>query len=190
MKINLGCYDKKFPKPYINVDIREDVNPDIVDDGFKLDKFNDSSVDLIYCCHMFEHLNKKEALIALRNWHRVLKVGGILRLAVPDFEQVVKRYIETDNLLELDNLLHGSQKHKYDYHYCSYDFKKLEKILLDNKFCNITRWNWWEVEPNRYIDDFSKCYLPSDKPDIALSHNRIIKNTGRLMSLNIQAIKC
>ena len=47
MKLNLGCFNKKLPG-FVNVDIREDVNPDVVDNCFTLEKFDNDSVDLIY----------------------------------------------------------------------------------------------------------------------------------------------
>lgn len=187
--LNLGCFDKKFPPPFINIDIREDVTPDIVDNAFVLNRFGDNSIDLIYCSHMFEHLKPVDASKALDVWFKKLRNGGILRLAVPDFKAICKRYILTDDLSELDKLIHGSQKHDFDYHYASYDFNKLKTLLEIHGFIDVKLWNWWEVDPNRYIDDFSKAYLPSNAPDIALSHNRLLKNSGLLMSLNIEAKK-
>lgn len=188
--LNLGCFDKKFPKPYINVDIREDVNPDVVENAFELYSFKEDSVDLIYCSHMFEHLKKMEAEQALVNWNRVLKTGGILRLSVPDFEATCKRYLATGNIKEVTNLVCGSQKHDFDFHYAIYDKSNMTELLKSFGFDSIRLWNWWEENPHRYIDDFSRSYLPSSSPDIALSHGRIIKGDGMLMSLNIEGVKC
>jgi predicted SAM-dependent methyltransferase len=44
VRLNLGCYDKQLPG-FTNVDIRADVNPDLVDDAFELEKIADGSVD-------------------------------------------------------------------------------------------------------------------------------------------------
>ena len=38
MKLNLGCFNKQLPG-FVNVDIREDVKPDVVDSAFTLKKF-------------------------------------------------------------------------------------------------------------------------------------------------------
>ena len=46
IKLNLGCFDKKLPG-FVNVDIREDVNPDVLDNAFTLDTFDKDSVDLM-----------------------------------------------------------------------------------------------------------------------------------------------
>lgn len=188
--LNLGCFDKKFPKPYINVDVRKEVEPDVVENAFELYSFSDESVDLIYCSHMFEHLTKDEAEKALVNWNRILKPGGVLRLSVPDFSAACQRYLATGNIKEITNLICGSQKHEFDYHYAIYDEKNMTELLEAYGFSQARLWNWWEVDPHRYIDDFSRAYLPSSSPDIALSHGRIIKGEGTLMSLNIEATKC
>src|SRR5437870_3987776 len=47
------------------------------------------SCEAIYCCHVLEHLALEDLRSALHNTHRYLKVGGIFRLVVPDFEQLV-----------------------------------------------------------------------------------------------------
>jgi len=44
----------------------------------------DGSVDAIYSCHMFEHLDAVDASAFLAECRRVLKRDGVLRLVVPD----------------------------------------------------------------------------------------------------------
>lgn len=46
--------------------------------------FSADSIDRILCEHMLEHLTAADAVVALRECHRYLKPGGLLRLAVPD----------------------------------------------------------------------------------------------------------
>ena len=85
MKLHLGCYGKKIPD-FVNVDIRPEVNPDLLDDAFKLEKVKNGSVDLIYASHVLEHGDFNETEMALQRWSDVLKSGGKIRLAVPDME--------------------------------------------------------------------------------------------------------
>lgn len=61
------------------------VNVDIVDDGEKLDKVSDSSLDFVIANHFLEHC--QNPILAIMNMFRVLKEGGILYLSIPD-----KRY--------------------------------------------------------------------------------------------------
>ena len=43
----------------------------------------DNSVDLIYCSHTLEHLDKKSSHKFLKECYRILKKGGVLRVALP-----------------------------------------------------------------------------------------------------------
>jgi predicted SAM-dependent methyltransferase len=53
----------------------------------------DGSVDAIYASHMLEHLDRTEARSFLAECRRVLKPGGILRLAVPDLRNAAYQYL-------------------------------------------------------------------------------------------------
>ena len=184
--VNIGCFDKKLPG-FINVDVREDVKPDRVDNHL-LETFEENSVDLIYASHIFEHLKEGEAISTLYRWYKVLKKGGRLYLSVPDFDAVVKRYIYTENLDELQCLLHGSQRHPYDFHYRSYNFKTIQELMSEASFYQIEKYDWWTT-PWSYCDDFSQAYLPAEDRDIKLSHGRVKYGKGLLMSLNVRGTK-
>ena len=54
--------------------------------------FDDGAVDVIYTSHMLEHLGDSNARRFLRETHRVLAPGGILRVAVPDIARLVDDY--------------------------------------------------------------------------------------------------
>lgn len=188
VKLNLGCYDKKLPG-FTNVDIRPECDPDVVDDAFKLETFEEESVDLIYCSHMLEHLSYKDTLSALRRWNTLLKRGGILRLAVPDFNALCRRYMYTGNIEEVLHSMMGSQKHPFDFHLNCFDQDRLTALLVATGFSNVRKWEWHKTEPHNYCDDFSQAYLPSDKRDLPLSHGRILVQGGLHVSLNLEAEK-
>ena len=59
IQLNLGCFNKPLPG-FINVDIRDNVSADVIDNAFTLEKFEKKSVDLIYASHMLEHLTYEE----------------------------------------------------------------------------------------------------------------------------------
>jgi SAM-dependent methyltransferase len=52
----------------------------------------DGSVDVVYSAHMVEHLDPTEARRFLREVRRVLRPGGIVRLAAPDLALLADRY--------------------------------------------------------------------------------------------------
>lgn len=55
----------------------------------------DGAVSVIYTSHMLEHLDQAEATSFLSEALRVLKPGGVIRIAVPDIRAHVLAYMET-----------------------------------------------------------------------------------------------
>jgi SAM-dependent methyltransferase len=55
----------------------------------------DGSVDVVYSAHMIEHLDRAEARLFLAEVRRVLRPGGIIRLAAPDLALLAGRYQST-----------------------------------------------------------------------------------------------
>ena len=53
----------------------------------------DSSVEVIYSCHMLEHLTRDDALRFLRECRRVLKPQGALRVVVPALKILADNYL-------------------------------------------------------------------------------------------------
>lgn len=54
-----------------------------------------NSAAVVYSCHLFEHLLKRDAATFLRETFRVLRPGGVVRLAVPDLRRKAEEYIRT-----------------------------------------------------------------------------------------------
>ena len=61
-------------------------------DASKKIPFKDSTVDLIYSCHMLEHLDQNETKVFLNESYRILKPNGIMRIVVPDFQKLIDNY--------------------------------------------------------------------------------------------------
>lgn len=51
----------------------------------------------IYCSHVLEHLCLEDFRLALRNTHKLLRENGVFRLAMPDLEECVRRYMADDS---------------------------------------------------------------------------------------------
>ncbi len=178
VKLNLGCSIRKF-HGWTNIDARQEVFPDIIDNVFILESVEDSSVDLIYASHLLEHVKRKEVKSVLLRWKELLRPNGVLRLSVPDFEKVIKYYLLTADLEKLHGLLHGGQRNEYDIHYITFDFKLLKRLLTEVGFAeeDIRIYSFKETE-HFFIDDGSQAHLP-----------HMDKTNGMLMSLNVEAIK-
>jgi predicted SAM-dependent methyltransferase len=177
MKLHLGC-GKKYIPGFKHVDLQDLQHIDFKTSVDNLNFTKDGSIDLIYASHVLEHFGRNEYFNVLKEWYRVLKKGGVLRIAVPDFESVIKYYKQDDNIELLLGLLVGGQKiGEYDYHKMVFDEKLLTKKLSEVGFRVINRYDWKNTE-HANIDDFSQAYLP-----------HMDKDSGILMSLNIEAIK-
>ena len=109
MKINLGCASEPLVD-YVNVDMDslDDIknrypNKVFSDDLVvkQWDIFNlpveDNSVDEIRADCVFEHLNFKEEKQIFLEAKRVLKTGGILNIAVPDIESVIRAWLDAED---------------------------------------------------------------------------------------------
>jgi SAM-dependent methyltransferase len=57
----------------------------------------DDSADVVYSSHMIEHLDRKEALAFLLEARRILRPGGLVRIAAPDLARFVAGYSSTGN---------------------------------------------------------------------------------------------
>ena len=177
--VHLGCGSKFIPG-FIHVDIIPSPCVDIVGPVEKLSAFKDDSVDLIYASHVLEHFGRDQYLAVLAEWHRVLKPMGVLRLAVPNFRACVEQYLMTgriDGETGILGLLCGGQRHEYDYHHMVFDQTLLEQSLFKVGFKACRTWDWRATE-HTSVDDYSQAYLP-----------HMEKATGRLMSLNLEAVK-
>lgn len=99
--INLGCGSRFCNDPvWTNVDFNS-TYPNVIAhnllDGIP---FPDSSFDAAYHSHVLEHLTEDDGLKFISECFRTLKPGGVLRVAVPDLEQICRLYLETLALAE------------------------------------------------------------------------------------------
>ncbi|MCR4922701.1 MAG: methyltransferase domain-containing protein [Lachnospiraceae bacterium] len=102
--VNCGC-GYKYDKSMINLDFISN-SPDIIACNLlKKLPFSDNEVDAIYSSHMIEHFTSDQAHSWLKECHRVLKPGGVIRLVAPDLENACRNYLN-----ELDKVKEGDRK--------------------------------------------------------------------------------
>jgi len=183
LKLHLGC-GKRYIPGFIHVDLGDFPHIDYQHSIDSLPMVQDNSVDLIYASHVLEYFDRQQAARVLVEWHRVLIPQGILRLAVPDFQTLVEVYRQTG---ELNNILGplygrfviecGTDGQQIIYHRTVYDFPSLKRLLEENGFANVRRYDWRQTLHKKY-DDFSQAYFP-----------HMDKEQGLLISLNVEAMK-
>lgn len=183
LKLHLGC-GKRHLKGYVHVDLADYPHIDCKHDVRSLPMFSDGSVSLIYASHVLEYFDRTEAKEVLKEWYRVLRPSGLLRIAVPDFEALAAIYLGSQDL----NLVIGPLYGRWEipgnsatvYHKTVYDFTSLKRVLEEAGFRNMRRWDWRKVFTGEQegFDDYSQAYIP-----------HMDKEHGRLISLNAEAEK-
>src|SRR5438552_1725856 len=92
--LNLGC-GSRFHPAWENVDFVAADSSVRVLDLRERTPYPENAFDVVYHSHVLEHFPRSRALEFLRECHRVLKPGGVLRVAVPDLEGIARLYLES-----------------------------------------------------------------------------------------------
>lgn len=90
--LNVGC-GQKFHSAWTNVDMRSDsphVQAHNLLNGFP---YGDNQFAVVYHSQVLEHFPKENAPRFLAECLRVLRPGGVLRVVVPDLENIVMEYL-------------------------------------------------------------------------------------------------
>lgn len=93
--LNLGC-GTNILDGFVNADFFTTRGIDFAADLRYPLRIADNSFDGIICEHTLEHLTYDEVARLLKECHRVLKPGGILRIAVPDLSIFIHHYCADD----------------------------------------------------------------------------------------------
>ncbi len=102
-------------------------------EAFPLD-YLDDSVEEIRASHILEHFSFGDASKALEEWHRVLKPGGRLRVAVPDFDKIDKADPKWPFYLM------GGQTHEDNFHRSVWDRDRLGAVMEAAGFDSVELW--------------------------------------------------
>jgi predicted SAM-dependent methyltransferase len=89
--VQIGC----GPNPldgWVNVDVARGPGIDVVWDLRLGLPFADESCSAIFGEHVIEHMSKEDAVKLLRECHRALAQGGVLRLSTPDAGLYLRSY--------------------------------------------------------------------------------------------------
>lgn len=176
IKVHLGCGKRNFGEDWTHIDIANF-------DHIKFHNIFDFpliNVDLIYASHLINYFNYEEAVKLLEYLYKKLKIGGVLRLALPDFEKMCdlyhsKKFPLSSFLGPLYGRMNVNGHHIY--HKYAYDIYSISDILKNIGYKNIKKWDHNKVD-HGIFDDHSQAYLP-----------KLDKDNGTLISLNIECNK-
>lgn len=140
--IHLGCGSQNDSR-YINVDGIPFPHVHYVTHVEKLPMFQKNYADLVYACHVLEHISHRKLLDVLREWQRVLKDGGVLRLSVPDFDKIIMIYkTEGENIPRTIPPLMGTHENgEFDFHRAIFNKEYLINLFKEAGFREVREWN-------------------------------------------------
>ena len=138
MKLHLGC-GEQYLKGYVNIDFP--INKHSVQQKCVADVYKDilalqypfESVDEIRLHHVFEHFSRPLAFALLASWWSWLKVGGLVRIEVPDFDRsalrVLNPFISTKQKYVALRHIFGSQEASWATHCEGWSEDRLKTVL-------------------------------------------------------------
>jgi predicted SAM-dependent methyltransferase len=152
LKVNVGCGSEPF-KGWLNLDLEPTAHADVlwdIRDGLPCP---DASCSFIYSEHFLEHLPVANGFHFLQDCHRCLQTGGVVRIAMPSLQEIVRQYYENDWAGQswLEKYGYSWIKTKGEYininfrewgHEWLYDNEELERRLREAGFSQIESVNW------------------------------------------------
>jgi len=91
-KINLGC-GQRFHPDWLNADLQPASSEIQTVDLSRPLPFRDGAFSVVYHSNVLEHIRPVVAEDFMRECARICRRGGILRVAVPDLEQICRLYL-------------------------------------------------------------------------------------------------
>lgn len=132
MRLNLGSGSLKLEE-YENID-RIDGK-----EAYPLD-YPDNSIEEIRASHLLEHFSHTVVFDVVKHWVDKLQLGGVLKIAVPDFRKLVDGYLEKTSDKTCIQLM-GSQINENEFHNCIFDESTLRQIMESAGLSDIKHWN-------------------------------------------------
>lgn len=143
MRLNLGCGEKVRPG-WINVDA-QDFGQEIVSDLRRL-PLDDEVAVTADAIHVIEHFDAWEGPALLKEWHRVLKPAGVLRVEFPEWAKVMGIIKTCDTYSkEARHFLYGAlygdyaRQDPYMTHRWCYRAEDVSEMMFDAGFAMVIR---------------------------------------------------
>jgi predicted SAM-dependent methyltransferase len=169
--LHIGCGEIDAPG-FINIDARSYPHVHIVAKNLsRLSMIPDEVADLVYMCHVLEHVSHRTVTGTLREMSRVLKRGGILRISVPDFDFMIALYRASGNeVAAIEQPLMGGQDYSFNFHHAVFNRTHLQRLLLASGFNPVRAWDPHQCEFHDF-DDWASRSVTWDGREYPISLN-------------------
>lgn len=167
--VNLGA-GVHTSKEFINIDTLPFPWVHYINEIQALPMFESRTIDFIYASHVAEHIERTDLDRALTEWYRVLKPSGILRLSIPDFDNLVAIYNASGkDVHSIENQLLG-QGCPYDDHHTIWNEAFAREVLQKAGFKDIRIWNPETADHHGFGDKSKRTFVVGGK-EIPISLN-------------------
>lgn len=176
LALHIGCGDINAPG-FVNIDARPQPHVHIVTSSlFSLKMIPANVADMIYMSHVLEHVSHRDIVPTLREMHRLLKDGGVLRISVPDFDRIIEIYQANEcDITSIEQPLMGGQNYPFNYHYALFNDAHLRMLMLKSGFSETKAWDPQNCSYHDF-DDWASAVLSYGEQNFPIS-------------LNIEAVK-
>lgn len=135
LKLDLGC-GPTLMKDYTPLDINMENGVDV----FEPLEYPTGSVAAIRASHILEHASYKRTLDVLKEWVRVLKPDGWIKIAVPDLDAIIAGYNENPTG-PYNQLIMGGHDNPNDCHGAIFTSRALRTLMRFAGLIDIVRWD-------------------------------------------------
>jgi len=171
--IQLGCGPSDVKKKFINLDFNSNSKKNIIFSDFRYPlRFDNNFFYGAFSEHTLEHLNSFNALKFLTEVYRILRIGSVFRIVVPDLDMYVKYYNKKFSNKHFKNFANGC-----------------EAIWnISSNYGHLSVWNYEMLRFQLKDIGFRKVYKAKFK--YGINKNLLIDKEGRqLESMYVEAIK-
>jgi hypothetical protein len=154
MKLYVGSRDYK-PEGYQTVDIDPTNKPDIVADIRNMSSVANGTCDEVVAGHVLEHIDWPDSFAAIAEFGRVLSMGGMVKIAVPDMSALLRMLLSGESSFHVMGLIYGlgGRENTFEAHRYGFTPGMLVDILETLGF---GEFNWW----NSNLSDASNGWAP------------------------------
>ncbi len=149
--LNIGSGQRKFEKPWINVDKQAKWEPDVLWNAVDVTNpcpFEPRTASIIVLHHMVEHLWADHARMLMETCRYLLQPGGSLLVFVPSMWELASMWKEgrMDDQLYFTNVYGAFMGSEADLHRWGYTRQTLHKQLTAAGFGVVIPFDWRRIE--------------------------------------------
>lgn len=153
-KLSMGCGPARNGEGWIHVDNNLASEPDFL--GWVEDvELAQGSCAEVYCSHILEHFSRKDAQELMNKWSSWLVPGGVLWIAVPNAEIVMREALHSQAVQRWETW-HDAMRHLFawqttrnDTHRYGYCFHTLKAAMEQAGIIDIQRFAPWVEDSTR-----------------------------------------